>query len=701
MKVGIIGAGEIAQYHIPYIQELEQVEVCAVCDSNAERASQLAKRFRVARSYASATAMLDCESPDVVHILTPPKTHAHLAGEAMMRGCHVLVEKPMAMNEAEAVDMLRAAEQNRVRLSVCHVYLYDPMFLRLMAYIESGQLGEIIHVEGYWFNNPNFDGSNAYSLRDHSTGWAYQLPGGVFANFLDHPIYLQSALLKGINGVSVATKKVGDNPFVQYDELRIQFEGQQASGAIVASLNIKPNINLIRVYGTKMIVTADMTHMTLTTQQSKNLPHMVMKLYNNFTGSRQVFSDTLKNSMQIVTGKVKPRQGLRTFLRRFYESLANNSEMPVSPEDGLENVRLCQSIWRKADEDFQRRASIGATKPSSASSVAAQQKSWVLVTGADGFLGRNLVKRLLSMQKNVKVLIRRINRDYLNEPNVEVIYGDIRDKELVRRSMIGVDTAFHLAGKVTNRGAWQDFQEVNIEATRNLLDASRAAGIKKFVYVSSVVVYGFHKRNGSNVIHESDGYGDDMGRYHYYAKSKLLADKLALDYHALYGFPVTVIRPGIIYGPMGGNVFNGSKIVFGQKNKLFPYVYVKNVVDAILVTTEKEEANGQAYNVVDTAPLTQRQFLKKIERILGAKKRAVCVPLVVTATSAKLLEYMSRRKDSEVSPPISMFTVDAIRRNLVFDTSKIREELGWAPAYSTDEGLKESFQWFNQQAPSR
>jgi len=697
MKVGIIGAGEIAQYHIPYIQELDQVEVRAVCDSNEARASHLAKRFNVAHSYASATAMLDCESLDVVHILTPPKTHAHLARAAMERGCHVLVEKPMAMNESEAEAMQRVAAQNHTHLSICHVYLFDPMFQRLMAFVESGQLGDIIHVEGYWFNNPNFDGSNAYALRDDSTGWAYRLPGGVFANFLDHPVYLQSALLKGIHSVSVATKKVGDNPFVPYDELRIQLQGERATGAIVASLNVKPNINLIRVYGTKMIVTADMTHMTLTTQQSKSLPHMVMKLYNNFAASRQIFSDTLKNSMQIMTGKVKPRQGLRTFLKRFYESLSANSDMPVRPEEGLENVRLCQSIWRMADEDSQRQASIGATTPS----PAAQHKSWVLVTGADGFLGRNLVKHLLSLERHVKVLTRRINPDYLNHPNLEVIYGDIRDKALVRRAVAGVDRVFHLAGKVTNRGAWQDFHDVNIEATRNLLDASRAAGVNRFIYVSSVVVYGFHKRNGSNVIHESDGYGDDMGRYHYYAKSKMQADRLALDYHAQYGFPVTVIRPGIIYGPMGGNVFNGSKIVFGQKNKLFPYVYVKNVAEAILVAADKEEAIGQAYNVVDAVPLTQKQFLKKIESILGSKKKAICVPMVVTATSAKLFEYLSRRKNSEMSPPISRFTVDAIRRNLIFDTSKIREELGWTPAYSTDEGLKESFQWFYPQKPIR
>lgn len=523
------------------------------------------------------------------------------------------------------------------------------------------------------------------------------MPGGVFANFLDHPIYLQKLLLNKINGVSVTTRKIGDNPFAPYDELRIHFEGKDATGSIVSSMNIKPNINLIRVYGTKMIVTADMTHMTLTTQLTKSLPHMVMKLYNNINMGRQVLSDTVKNSFQIVFGKTKPRQGLRIFLRRFYESLLRGDELPVRPEEGLENVKLLHTIWQQAEAYTKKHVvdEIAVQKKKSKAKASTSEKnSTVFVTGADGFLGKNLVNRLLLMDKKVRVLIRRINKDYAQNPDIEVVYGDIRDAELVRKSVAGVDAVFHLAGKVTNRGDWHDFHEVNVEATRNLLDASRDAGVKKFVYVSSVVVYGFHQKNGTNVIKEKDAYANDLGRYHYYAKSKQEADKLALEYYTKHQFPVTVVRPGIIYGPMGGNVFNGSKIIFGQKNKLLPYTYVKNVVDAIIAASEKDESNGQAYNVVDDVPLTHREFLEKIEGILGAKKKAVFVPMVVTESAAKFFEYMAKRKNSDVSPPISMFTVDAIRRNLIYDTSKIKEELGWKPAYSTEEGLRESFEWF-------
>ena len=701
MKVGIVGAGEIAQYHIAYTKEVGNVELVAICDVDESRAKQLAERFSVPHVYANLTAMLKQTKIDVVHILTPPKTHAKLAIEAMKHGCHTLIEKPMAMNEAEATEMLQVAAQNNVKLSVCHVYQFDPMFLKIMDLIKSGQMGNVVHVEGYWFNNPNFDGSNAYSLRNQSTGWAYQLPGGVFANFLDHPIYLQKLLLKKIHNVSVTTKKIGDNPFAPYDEMRINFEGQDATGTIVSSMNIKPNINLIRVYGTKMIVTADMTHMTLTTQQSKNLPHMVMKLYNNVNQGSQVLLDTVKNSFRMVTGKTKPRQGLRTFLRRFYESMLKNEELPVRPEEGVESVKLLRKIWQLADV-FSKKQIAAQTAPenekisakTSASGKNQKKKSTVFVTGADGFLGKNLVNRLLRMDKKVKVLIRRINKEYVKNPDVEVVYGDIRDAELVQKSVVGVDAVFHLAGKVTNRGQWQDFQEVNIEATRNLLDVSRSAGVKKFVYVSSVVVYGFHNKNGTNVVKEKDTYAADLGRYHYYAKSKMEADKLALEYYAKYRFPVTVVRPGIIYGPLGGNIFNGSKIVFGQKNKLLPYTYVENVVDAIILASKKEESNGQAYNVVDAEPLTHQQFLEKIEGIIETKKKAIFVPMFVIGMSAKLFEFLAKRKNSDVSPPISMFTVDAIRRNLIYDTSKIKSELGWKPAYSTDEGLRESYEWF-------
>ena len=132
MKIGIAGAGEIGAYHIAFAKEIKGVEVISICDVNRKRADKLATRFGINASYDNLAEMLKNSKIDVVHILTPPKTHSELAIEAMNAGCHVLVEKPMAISVEEGEMMVEAAMKNSVQLSICHMYLFDPIIQRLL-----------------------------------------------------------------------------------------------------------------------------------------------------------------------------------------------------------------------------------------------------------------------------------------------------------------------------------------------------------------------------------------------------------------------------------------------------------------------------------------------------------------------------------------------------------------------------------------
>ncbi|MFX0196120.1 MAG: NAD-dependent epimerase/dehydratase family protein [Candidatus Hodarchaeota archaeon] len=705
MKVGIVGAGEISEFHVSFTKENRAADIVAICDLNRAKAEKIAQRFGIPSVHNDLSSMLAKSSPDVVHILTPPRSHTSLAIDAMNAGCHVLAEKPMALTFADAKEMVNLSRSKKVRLCVCHMYLFDPMVIRLRELVSSGHMGEVIYVETYWFTDISSSYSGAYAFRGNNTGWAYGLPGSVFANFLDHPVYLQKEFLKEITSVSVSTKKFGNNPFVPYDEIRINLEGPNSYGSIISSLNIKPRLNLLRIYGTRMIATADLSNMTFTTQPTKNLPHLISKAYINLNQSFELASDTIKTPYKILSGKIKTRQGLRTFIRNFYESLLLDIKPPVSPEEGLENVKILSQIWRKAEANIkaQKSAIIYAVErkadrlngePDRARSQTHTNQSKserILVTGATGFLGSHLVDKLLEKKFQVRVLARKIERGLTENPKLDIVYGDIRDIDSLRKSIQGIDVVYHLAGRVTNRGRWEDFRETTIDATRNLLDLSREVGVSKFVYVSSVVVYGFKRINGRNVIRENDAYASDLGRYYYYAKSKIQADKLVLDYFMKYGLPTTVIRPGIIYGPRGKNIFNNKKFVIGQAEKILPYTYVENVVDAIILAGAKEEALGQAYNIVDDGKLTQKQFLEKIAKISNSKKRSVFVPMPITYSAAVFFEHLAARKRSNTSPPISMYTVDTVRRNLIYDTTKAKSELGWNPKVPLEEGLKRTF----------
>lgn len=711
MRAAIIGAGEISQYHIPYAMENRDVSIVGVCDIEKDKAEKIATTFNIPKKYDDVTTMLGETSPNVVHILTPPKSHVKLAIQAMDAGCHVLVEKPMALTVENARRMIDKSKEKNVKLSVCHQYLFDPVVMRAKDIAQSGKLGQIIYVEGYWFTDIT-GGSNAYTTKGNGTGWAYGLPGSVFANFLDHPVYLQKEFLKEVTSVFVSTKKLGENPFVPYDEIKINLEGPNSYGSIVSSLNIKPRLNLLRIYGTRMITTADLSNMTLTTQPTKNLPHMISKAYINLNQSFELASDTIKAPYKILSGKIKVRQGLRTFIKRFYDSLLLNTKPPVSPEEGLENVKILSQIWREAEayNEAQENAFTYSGDLRFTTSKENRYEGWsypdakkskskrALVTGATGFLGGHLVDRLLEKKIEVRVLTRKIDKRLTQNPTIDIVYGDVRDINSLRKAIREIDVVYHLAGRVTNRGKWQNFQETTIDATHNLLDLSREARVRRFVYVSSVVVYGFKKINGRNVIKENYAYASNLGKYYYYQKSKIQADKLVLNYYKKYGFPTTVIRPGIIYGPRGKDIFKNKKFVIGQTKKILPYTYVENVVDAIILAGTKKEAIGQAYNIVDNERLTQKQFLQMAKLKSNTKGRQIFIPIAITYLGALFFESLFRYKKSNISPPLSMYTVDTIRRNLVFDSTKAKKDLGWEPKISTEEGIKITIDWFQNEA---
>src|SRR5262245_11145127 len=133
MKVGIVGCGQIATVHIPYIRALPDTTIVAVTDHDPARASEMAARFGIAGVSRTVDELVARHRPDVVHILTPPQTHAPLALQAMHAGCHVLVEKPMAVNLEEAEAMEAAARLRGVKLCVDHNHLFDPAVVAARA----------------------------------------------------------------------------------------------------------------------------------------------------------------------------------------------------------------------------------------------------------------------------------------------------------------------------------------------------------------------------------------------------------------------------------------------------------------------------------------------------------------------------------------------------------------------------------------
>ena len=706
VKVALIGSGEIAGYHFQVLTEIKHVEVAAICDVDFYKAIAFRNTYSIKKSYTSHNEMIAKEKPNVVHVLTPPKLHAQIAIEAMEAGCHVLVEKPMALSYIDASNMVSTAKKTKRYLTVCEMFLFDPVVIKARKMLEQGLIGQLLHIESYWFTNIEGN-SSAYSFKGSGSGWAHSLPGGAFANFLDHPVYLQRELLGNVNTINTTWKKIGSNPFVPYDELRVNLSNDDKTGYIVSSLNGKPRINLLRLYGTEGIITADMSNLTITTLRNRRLPSFISKGLGNLTQSFQLARDTISTTTSILRKKIKARQGLRTYLHSFYNGLCyNNSNFDDSElfncVKASETIRILENIWNSIEikDDPQKKLQHKTFIDLNCNNLSTEAKSdnmrKVLVTGAGGFLGNQLLNELLQKDFLVRVITRKIDKEFERNKQVEVIYGDIRDAAALERAIDGVDIIYHCAARTNNKGPWQDFLDTNVNATRNLLELAANFNVNRFVFVSSVSVYGFNKIREKKSICEDDTIGNGLPFYSYYAKSKIEAEKLVWEYYHNQNLPVVIVRPGVIYGFKGKNTFKNSKIIFGAKKKVLPYVYVKDVVSALILAGESDAAIGNAYNVVGDEQPTQGEFKKIINQTIGMDNSGFYLPLSIMYIPAFLFEFYSKRKKAKSSPPFNMFFYKSLVRDLHYTNNKIKRELGWSPNYSVKDGIKETVKFTNE-----
>src|SRR5207249_11756320 len=147
LLVAVVGCGQIADAHLQEIRKIPSARVVAVCDRYPDLARQAAERFGVPGIYSDVARMLAESKPDVVHITTPPQSHAALACQALAAGAHVYVEKPFTVDAAEAAGVFKAARANGRLVCVGHDHLFDPCWEELRRRHASGALGKVVHVD--------------------------------------------------------------------------------------------------------------------------------------------------------------------------------------------------------------------------------------------------------------------------------------------------------------------------------------------------------------------------------------------------------------------------------------------------------------------------------------------------------------------------------------------------------------------------
>ena len=298
----------------------------------------------------------------------------------------------------------------------------------------------------------------------------------------------------------------------------------------------------------------------------------------------------------------------------------------------------------------------------------------IFVTGATGFIGRNLAERLVEQKHEVICGGRHLNKlDPLKE-RVKPVYLDIEDKEaalnLLKKEK--PDVVYHSAALVESSNP-DKLRRANLDGTKNILDACLAAGVKKVVYVSTIAVV---SGNPDVPLTEDLPYKATNP----YGESKLEAEKIALDYRKK-GLKIAILRPCMVYGegePHGlSHLIDGIKRriipIFGKGSSKLHLVSVENVVDVMVLCLSKEEAYEGTYFVADKEVLSMKEVLEYIAKILG-----VTPPIVIPGGIVRFLAGL----------PFIKKKVSFLLKDRYYSIERLENKLGYTPRISVYDGLK-------------
>lgn len=311
----------------------------------------------------------------------------------------------------------------------------------------------------------------------------------------------------------------------------------------------------------------------------------------------------------------------------------------------------------------------------------------VLVTGANGFVGRAVCAALRRTGHAVTPAVRRA-QDLAQEQ----VIGEIDAQTDWRAALAGVESVVHLAARVhvmrdTIADPLAQYRAVNVAGTLNLARQCAAAGVRRFVFVSSVKVNGEERAAPYT---EADTPAPEDA----YALSKWEAEQGLRQIAAETGLEVVILRPPLVYGPgVGANflallrvVACGMPLPLGAIDNRRSLIYVGNLAAAILCCLEHPAAAGKTFLVSDGEDVPTPGLVRRMAAVLGQPVRLLALPVPLLRFAARLA------KKSALA--IRLFD------SLTVDSSAIRRELGWSPPFTLDEGLRETAAWYLSQGAS-
>lgn len=309
----------------------------------------------------------------------------------------------------------------------------------------------------------------------------------------------------------------------------------------------------------------------------------------------------------------------------------------------------------------------------------------------------SLALKLAAMGYPVRALVRDRKRAMsLQEAGVSLLKGDVRDPSAVRAAVSSIDIVYHLAAVFRTAGhSDSEYRDVHVDGTRLLIEASAQAGVSRFVHCSTVGVHGSVDRDAPATEEAPFRPGD------IYQLTKLEGEKVAVETAGRLGLPLTVIRPGPIYGPTDrrflkiiGGVARRRFVLLGDGSPRFQMVYIDDLTEGFRLAAETPDAVGRTYIITGNEAPTLNELVATIAQVAGVRPLPFRLPVRPFILLGAICEAIC--VPLRIEPPIYRRRVKFFTNNRWFDTSRAHDELGFVARVPLREGIARTLESYRR-----
>ncbi|MEE8466939.1 MAG: NAD-dependent epimerase/dehydratase family protein, partial [Planctomycetota bacterium] len=563
---------------------------------------------------------------DVAHLTVPPDLHLPLARRLLELGIGVLVEKPMALSSSAVRELAELADARGLPLAVNHNNLFHPAFRRLLARVQSGEIGKVEHVQV----------TLSVPLRQLDVGdishWMFRHPRNIVFEQATHPFSQLVALIGPVlhaETTLLGTRELrAGQPF--HDRWLVAARAERGTAEVYLAFGESFTRSTLTVLGSDGSLDADLHHDLLSGERKTQW----LDFWNSFLAGRGRGRSLKRDARRVLRGwlaftlGVGPRRdafyvGMRDSIRAFHSTLRAGRAAPADATHALAVAGWCEALVDTLPELQPEPPPLPPPGPARVGEI--------VITGATGFIGRRVVARLLDAGAHVTVVARRdhslpaVIEDAAQDGRLRLCVAQLDDEGGLAAALEGAQVCLHLA---TGGGdTWEDVQRTMVGASRRLAELCLDARVRRFVYVSSVAALYTGPDAGVRTISDDHPTDPRPAVRATYARAKIATEAALRELAETSDLGLVIARPGVVLGqgtPMqhsglGLWVRDNHCVGWGRGDHPLPLVWVEDVADALcsIALHEGDALHGKSLNLCALTQLTAAEVVAELAATTG------------------------------------------------------------------------------------